>query len=150
MMMHLLAETAAAPDTLISGNWIIGVIGALATAAALILGKLQGRKQGMQEATNNVTIQTPVPKFDVNTREEPEFVTHSQLNGHLGRIEDTFEEIKAALNSERGIARLANSNIHARLDKVMENQAESRGELKQINLNVQRLLNQGGNKPPRA
>lgn len=120
MMTQLLAAASASPDTLISGNWIIAVIGALATGAALVIGKFQGRKQGLQEATNNVTLQSPVPRFGVDMKEDPDFVTHNQLNGHLDRIEATFEEIKDALDGERGIARVANGNIHKRIDALSE------------------------------
>ena len=116
MMMQMLATAAENPDTLVSGNWIIGLIGAVASAIALIIGK----RQGIKEATNNVTIQPPVPRFDVNTKEDPEYVTHTLLNGHLDRIEATFEEIKEALDGERGIARTANGNIHKRIDALSE------------------------------
>lgn len=144
MMPAHLAEAMVDPQ--ISGNWIIAVIGALGSAFALFYGK----RQGIKEAANSITIASPVPKIDVTTKEHPDFVTHNQLNGHLERIEDTFNDIKKSLDNERTVARTANGNLHQRIDKVIENQAESRGELKQINLNVQRLLNRSEGKPPRA
>ena len=142
-MVNLLAEVGVgASDTLISGNWIIGMIGALFTGAALLLGKHQGKKQ---EQDRKVTINDPIPK--VRTQEEPEYVTNEILNGHLARIDGSIREIKQAQDSERGVARTAISNVHSRLDKVIENQGVSRGELTQINLNVQRLLNRTDSKP---
>lgn len=103
------------PDPMISGNWLIAVIGALASAGALFWGKRQGKKEAQE---TEVTLKQPVPT--VRTQEEPEFVTMAEFNGHLRRIEHTFTEIKEALDSERGIARTANGNIHKRIDAMSE------------------------------
>jgi hypothetical protein len=105
----------ASADPMISGNWIIAVIGALASAAAMFWGKKQGKREAQE---TEVTLKPPVPT--VRTQEEPEFVTMGEFNGHLKRIEYTFTEIKEALDSERGIARTANGNIHKRIDAMSE------------------------------
>lgn len=137
MMMQFIADAAAAqPDTMISGNWLIGAIGAICTGIALIYGK----KQGIKEATNNVTIQPPFPKFDVTTKEHPDFVTHGQLNGHLDRIETTFEEIKEELDGERGIARTANGNIHKRIDALSERLGDRLAKLEGTSQNVKETV----------
>jgi hypothetical protein len=136
---------------MISGQWItafvVAVIGAI--GAVWIKAKHAGKREGMSE---NVTLKSPVPRLDVNTREDPDYVTHGQLNGHLTRIEDTFEEIKEALNSERGIARLANGNIHKRIDALSERLGERLSSLegKTIGVadNVNKLLDIALNKKP--
>jgi len=116
MMMQYLAETAAAADPMISSTVVTGIIGAITTLVVGVIGKLQLDKARNQ--TNDVTIKKPVPK--IRTQEEPEFVTHQILNEHLFRIEKTFEEIKEALDGERGIARTANGNLHKRIDSMSE------------------------------
>jgi hypothetical protein len=125
MILELLATATPPADPMISGNWIIAVIGALSTAAALILGKIQGRKE--IETGREVTIKKPVPT--VRTQEEPEFVTMGVFNGHLQRIENSFDEIKEALDSERGTARIAQGNIHKRIDALSEKLGEKLSRL---------------------
>jgi hypothetical protein len=149
-MMEILANTAAGADPMISGEWLIKIIGAIFTGVALVLGRYWGRKEAANESS--VTIKPPVPRLDVNTKEEPEFVTHGQLNGHLSRIEDTFEEIKEALNSERSIARLANGNIHKRIDALSERLGERlsslEGKTDGVAQNVDKLLDIALNRKP--
>ncbi len=111
---------------MISGDWLIKIIGAIFTGAALVLGRYWGRKEAASEE-RSVTFKPPVPT--VRTQEEPEFVTMNVFNGHLLRIETNFEEIKEALDSERGIARLANGNIHKRIDALSEKMGERLGNL---------------------
>lgn len=114
----------AAPDALISGNWIIGVIGAIAAGIALVIGKRQGRAEA---ADNNVTLKHPVPT--IHTQEAPEYVTMAIFNGHLKRIENSFAKIEEALDSERGVARIANGNVHKRIDALSEKMGERLGNL---------------------
>lgn len=141
----MLAEVE--PDQMISGKWIIAVIGALATAASLVIGKArekQAHERGLRDGRTKVEVEG-----SLHTKEHVELVTKGQLDEHLERIEGNFKEIKHSLDSERGVAREALRRTHERLDTVMDNQAVSRGELKQINLNVQRLLDRTDGKPPR-
>lgn len=137
MILHYLADAGGQTSDLATilpwvTTFVLGVIGAVMGPKL----KKQWKEEALKEA--HVTIRTPVPT--IHTKEEVELVTQDELNGHLIRIESNFREIQKALAKERDIARQAQSNVHARLDKMMENQAESRGELNQINLNVQRLL----------
>jgi hypothetical protein len=122
-MFDLVAN--ANPDTLISGNWLIAIIGAIASGMALVIGKIQGRREG--ETSREVTLKKPVPT--VRTQEEPQYVTLDDFNGHLRRIESSFSEIKDALDCERGIARTANSNIHKRIDSMSEKIGERLGKV---------------------
>lgn len=130
-MTHHLAEVAAAADPMISGNWIIAVIGALASALALFYGK----RQGLREATNNFTLQSPVP--EVPTRKvltPPSWDAHQALRDRVTVIESGLADLRREsashyhellkAGSERethlsdkldGIAR----GIHARIDEFL-------------------------------
>ena len=145
----ILAQAAAAqsPDTMISGNWIIAFVGALATGIALVIGKVrekQAHERGVKEGATKVEV-----AGDINTKEHVELVTKTQLDERLGALEADIHEIKNALSKERDTARDSLGKVHARLDKVMENQALSRGELTQISLNVQRVLDLTSKPPTR-
>lgn len=115
MMMQMLAETGAA-DPMISGAFVLKIIGAIFSGVVLLLG---GRHLGKkEERQNNVTIKDqPV---NVRTHTDPEYVTTDTMNGHLVRIDDAIAEIKEVLDGERTIARTANGNIHKRLDALSE------------------------------
>ncbi len=93
--MNLLAEAAsAAPDTMISGNWLILVIGALFSGAALLLGKVQGKKEGLKEASN-ITLQNPVP--EVPTRKvstPPSWDAHRALVDRVTALEMVTQELR--------------------------------------------------------
>lgn len=135
--MNLLAEAAnATPDTMISGNWLILVIGALFSGAALLLGKVQGKKEGLKEATNNITLQSPVP--EVPTRKvstPPSWDSHRALMDRVTALEVVTQELRrdaahqyhelmtAGAAREQsisdkldGIAR----GIHSRIDDLMK------------------------------
>lgn len=135
---NLPAPTPLEGDPQISGQWIIHVIGAIATGAALFWGKTQ-KDQKNQALKSKVQIADQ----PVGVSLKKALATVDQVNELESRIEAELTGIKTALKEERSIARVAQGNLHARLDKVMEAQAEARGELKQINQNVERLLERG-------
>jgi hypothetical protein len=146
--MLILAQAAPAPTNYgsISGELIIALIGAVSTAIVLVRSKgreKQAHERGRKEGATQVEVQG-----DINTREHVELVTKAQLDERMEALENDIHEIKTALSKERDTARDSLGKVHARLDKVMENQANSRGELNQISLNVQRLLDIT-TKPPR-
>ena len=98
--MNFLAD-AAVTDHLISGEWLIAVIGALASGAALLLGK----RQGIKEATNNVTLQSPVPTVPFQKVQgnvtwdhfQPLVTRMDRLESHLDKVRkeqsDQYREI---------------------------------------------------------
>lgn len=114
-MLTLIAQTAP-PDSNISGTAVVGIIGAITTLVVGIIGKL--KLDQVKSESRDVTLKPPVPT--VRTQEEPEFVTMAVFNGHLKRIEESIAGIETALESERGIARTANGNIHHRIDALSE------------------------------
>jgi hypothetical protein len=90
-MITILAEASASGDPMISGNWIIAVIGALASAIALFYGK----RVGLKEATNNVTLQNPFPEVPVRKVDRPvSFDQHSALDARVARIEIHLDQIQ--------------------------------------------------------
>ena len=134
-MMHPLL---ALSDPLISGNWIVAVISALTSGAALFWGKSQ-KDQKDKAMESNVTIENQPLGISL----EKALATVEQVEALEVRIEGQLSQIRITLKEEQNIARIANGNLHARLDKVIEAQAEHRGELRQINKNVERLLERG-------
>jgi hypothetical protein len=149
--MTWLADAAAAGgDPMISGDWVLKAIAAIFTGAALVLGRYWGRKEAASES-REVSFKPPVPT--VRTQEEPEFVTMEAFNGHLRRIEGSIMKIEEALDSERGIARTANGNIHKRIDALSERLGERlstlEGTLHGISDTTGKLLDIAlGKKPP--
>lgn len=134
--MIWLAE--AATDTAISGNWLIAVIGAIASGAALIIGRMQGTRKA-----RTTTIESPVP--EVPTRKvstPPSWDAHRALCDRVSRNEEAIAEVRrdmadvrrevvdnykeilqAGADRERslsdkldGIAR----GIHARIDTIIK------------------------------
>jgi hypothetical protein len=123
-------------DAMISGNWIISAIGAIATACALFWGKTQHDTAKAAVTKTKTTLENQ----PIGIAVEKALATAEEMQALEHRIEDELTEIKVSLRDERTAARIAQGNTHARIDKMMEGQAEARGELKQINTNLNRLL----------
>lgn len=147
MMMQILAEAATDPDTMISGKWLLAIIPAVIAALGAVW--IKAKSAGIKEATNNVTIQSPVPKFDVNTREEIIFASRDELEDHIMRTDKSFTEIWAAIDGERKIARDALGKIHNRIDNQATSLATLAGASKSVESTVNKLLDLAlGKKPP--
>jgi hypothetical protein len=126
MILELIAQAApASPDPMISATAVTGIIGAITTLVVGIIAKL--KVDAVKNESREVTLKKPVPT--VRTQEEPEFVTMGVFNGHLQRIENSFDEIKEALEGERGTARIAQGNIHKRIDALSEKLTEKLSRL---------------------
>lgn len=134
--MNLLAEVTQAGDPMISGNWLIALIGTLSTAAAAIIGKVLGQRQG--ENSREVTLKKPVPT--VVTREEPQWATKPDLDEHIERTDKHFAEVWNRFESERGVARDSANNIHRRLDKQSEATAAVQASLNEVKETTGKLL----------
>lgn len=140
--MNLLADVAQT-DPMISGNWLIGIIGALTTGAAAIIGKLMGRKEG--ETSREVTLKKPVPT--VVTREEPQWASRPDLEAHEERTANELKQVWEAIDGERKIAREALGRIHTRLDNQSTATATLQGTVNAVNSNVNKLLDLALKKP---
>lgn len=121
-MISILAEVAA--DPMVSGNWIIGVIGAIAAGIALVIGKKQGRAEAQD---NNVTLQGQ----PISVKMEEHFVTRREFD----RLEKVTEGLRRDLAGQyrdlmqAGAAREQNLSdkldgiargIHARIDEIIK------------------------------
>lgn len=99
-MIELLANAAPAADPMISGNWILAMIGAITTAAAAFFGKAQGRKEAQR-----TTLESPVP--EVPTRKvptPPTYDAHRALEHRVGRVEEDITRIRDELKEDRRVA----------------------------------------------
>lgn len=120
-------------DFMISGEWVLGACVALIPVIGAVWLKAKGA--GVREATNNVTIQSPVP--EVPTRKvttPPSWDAHQALRDRVTVIESGLAELRRESTSQYhellkaggerethlsdkldGIAR----GIHARIDEFL-------------------------------
>ena len=144
-MMTILADTAAAaPDPMISGNWLIAILGALSTAAAALIGKNRV-DAAKREATNTTIDGQPLTISLVET-----LATKEEMKELEGRLVTELKKLENAMTSERSVARVANGNLHARIDKSAESLAEMKGQLSQISANTDRLIDMAMHTKPRT
>lgn len=68
--------------------------------------------------------------------------TKDELNELEVDVNGRFDRIETQISEERSTARIAIGNVHKRIDTVVENTSEIKGELKQVNANLGRLLDQ--------
>ena len=120
-------------DPMISGNWLLALIGAATTLVAAILGHQRGK------AAQRITLNTPLPEMPFRKVERPvSYDQHNSLEQRVGRIEthlDRIERDQAAqyrqileAGSERELrmtAALTNGlrEVHSRLDGILKPQA---------------------------
>ena len=83
-------------DFMISGNWLIGA----GVALIPILGGvwIKAKKAGLSEATNNITIQTPVPTVPITkVYSPPTFSQHMEVVRRVDKLEASHEELRREL-----------------------------------------------------
>lgn len=79
----ILSTTTPPPDAMISGDWILKLIGALFTGAALLLGRYWGRREAA-----GVTLESPVPELPVRkVFTPPSFSQHQELVRRVAALE---------------------------------------------------------------
>lgn len=126
-MIHFLATASGQNDSmLITG----GAIVAIGTAAAAIIAAF---KKGQ---ASRISVD-PQPLSVALTQT---LATKQELAELETRIVGELKKFETALLTERSVARTANGNLHARIDKTVESMAEMKGELHQINANLNRLV----------
>ena len=119
---------------MISGNWIIGLIGALTTAAVAIIGKLKLDAAKREKSSVRIEDQ-PLAVSLVET-----LATKDEMKELEGRLVREIKKLEEVISSERGVARTANGNLHARIDKSSESLANMMGQLTQISANLNLLI----------
>lgn len=135
-MMNLLAEATAGADPMISGNWLIGFLGAAGTLLGIILGHQKGK------ASQGVTINTPIPEMPFRKVERPvSFDQHNSLEQRVGRIEahlDVIQRdqasqyrqiIEAGAERELRLTETLHAGlreVHSRLDTILKSNPNRR------------------------
>lgn len=80
---------AAAADPMISGNWLIAVIGAIASAAALLIGKMQGERKAA-----STRLESPIPTVPTSkVSTPPSWDAHRALADRVARLEDDLRAL---------------------------------------------------------
>ena len=130
--MTILAE--AASDPMISGNWLIALVGAISTGAVAIIGKMKVDQARMK--TSTVIENQPLPVNLVDT-----VATKEELKSLERRILKEITKQESAFEKERDVTREELGKIHSRLDRTSECIAEVKGQLSQIEKNLNRVLN---------
>ncbi len=143
--MNLLAEAMHTADPMISGEFVLKVIGAIFSGVLLLLGGRHiGKKEG--ETSRDVTVKKPVPTIQI--REEAHWATKPELEDHIERTDKRIGEVWDAIQAERGIARTALGRIHERLDAQTKATATLQGCVEEVGKNVNLLLSRALNQKP--
>lgn len=148
--LTILANTPPA-DPQISGNWIT----ALMVAAITALGGIWlSYKRGQANPNSETTIKSPVP--EVTVRQATNYASQEELAGLRHEVEELRADVDKKLDKllegqsdERRVAREALGKVHLRADKTAEALAEMKGELTQMNKNLERLLEHSMQPKPR-
>ena len=84
-------------DPMISGNWIIGVIGAIAAAVALVVGKMQGKQEAQRTRLESPVPEVPTRKISTPpTWDAHQALIHrvTHLEGDMQRMGDDIKAIR--------------------------------------------------------
>ena len=88
------------PEVLIprlGGNWLIALIGALTSAAALIIGKMQGKKEASE-----TTLKSPVPTVPTSkVSTPPSWDAHRALCDRVTRTESDILRVEGEMKEMR-------------------------------------------------
>jgi adenine-specific DNA methylase len=88
-------------DFMISGDWVV-------TAAVGLIPVLSGvwikaKRAGLREATNNITLQAPVPTVPISkVYSPPTFSQHMEVVRRVEKLETSHEELSRELRREMG------------------------------------------------
>jgi hypothetical protein len=90
----------AGADALVSGDWVLKLIGAIFTGAALILGRYWGKKEA-----GEMTIKDPVPTVPMSkVTTPPSWDAHRALCDRVSRLEEDMrsmsKDVKAIKDSQ--------------------------------------------------
>lgn len=144
MMMQWIAQVAGAQDAMISGKWLIAVIPVVFAGVGVLLSKNKWMQKGAAQA-RSVTVENQ----PLQVTSTVPLATKAELEALEARLTAELSKIEVSLASERSVARTANGNLHARIDKSTEQLAEVKGELRGIAENISRLLDLSMNRTTR-
>lgn len=99
--LPFLAEVAATaaphtppPDQMLSGNWLLYAFGVVVTTAVGAWMRISGKKAGISEATNNITIQHPVPELPIREIKTVTWDLHTGLERRIEAVERDQRELR--------------------------------------------------------
>jgi len=131
----MMAEAVPA-DPQISGQWILGVLGAIGTILGIIFGHARGK------AAQRFSLEAPVPEVPFRKVDRPvSFDQHTSLEARVARIEthlDTIQRdqamqyrqiLEAGSERELRMTEVINHGlreVHARLDGLVKPSSSSR------------------------
>jgi hypothetical protein len=124
-----LAETVAAAEPMVPGGWLTGFVVAVITAVGTLLGYKRGR-----------TAKTEVEPNPLNVSMVAELATKDEMRSLEARLMCELKKLEQAMDGERSVARTAQGNLHARIDRVAENLAATTATMNQINASLNRVL----------
>jgi hypothetical protein len=101
--------------------------------AAVVKAFRAGEEKGKQQRTKIEP--TPLPVCLVET-----LATKEEMRELEGRLISEIKKLETALVGERGVARTANGNLHARIDKIAEGLAATTATMTQLNAGLNRVL----------
>ena len=132
-LLPLLAET----DAMISGNWLIAICTLLVAADLCIVQEL--RKNSAVASARRMS-STLIEGQPISVEVVGKLATKGELADLEARIVAELKKLESSLLSERSVARTANGNLHARIDKTDGCMMEMKGQLHQIVANLNRLV----------
>ena len=115
----------------------IGILAAIA-GLALILVKLYKSLIPQKNEPSGININNNPLSVEM----VKQLATKEELQELDREIHQRFDSIEKKLDNERMATRASLTNVHNRVDKHAEKASEIKGELKQINENLQLLLQQ--------
>jgi len=112
----------------------VAAIAAVGVAVASAIRAFRaGEEKGKQQRTKIEP--TPLPVSLVS-----QLATKEEMRDLEGRLVAEIKKLETALVGERGVARTANGNLHARIDKVAEGLASTTATMTQLNAGLNRVL----------
>ena len=105
-------------DFMISGNWLIGA----AVALIPILGGVwvRAKKAGLRAATNNITLQAPVPTVPISkVYTPPTYWQHMEVVRRVDKLETGQEEIRKEMGEQfRKLIEVGEERKDKLMDKI--------------------------------
>ena len=109
--------------------WVTGFVVAILGAVGTMMGYSKGRK------TSTAVEPNPLPVAMVQ-----DLATKEELRELEARLVAELKKLETAISSERAVARTANGNLHARIDKISEGLAGTTATMTQLNASLNRVL----------
>lgn len=105
-------------DFMISGNWLIGA----GVALIPILGGvwIKAKKAGLSEASNNITLQSPVPTVPISkVYTPPTYWQHMEVVRRVDKLETGQEEIRKEMGEQfRKLIEVGEERKDKLMDKI--------------------------------